>query len=341
MGKRSKCMAVMAAMFIMAASLVPFASPSWDAAGDPGVTVSTVGAEPGDTVDVNVNFNDASLASFRVTLEYDNDLMILESPRNRLSDGEMAYSKVTLGKVNITWFCDSNILLDGTVAATASFTVNQRTEAGTYPIYASIDNTFDMDENPVKVTVSSGAIVVSTSSDVASVSVIGGPVKPLGTTDVRIWMANANLVAFKLDLSFDTDYLTFKNARSSSSVESAGILTVNDNGGRITITWISNDPSANTSFGGDIITLTFEVNYGISGVRVPIDLSVDGANTFDSSLRLVVLRTVGGEVRIVDGDTHLDVPGKNVIKEGISERVMSCSSWILRRTPPWNWRRRS
>lgn len=160
------------AMVLAISLLLPQAFMMTSAASTPTISVSTVEAKPGDTVNVKINMaNNPGVTSVLLTIGYDSSILTLTKVTDGGILGSQFHSDAYKNPYTLCWANDtatSNIKKNGTIV-TLTFKVSNTAKSGNYPISVSYDKDnyeiIDKDMNPVTFSLSNGAITVKNGND--------------------------------------------------------------------------------------------------------------------------------------------------------------------------------
>ena len=155
-------------LLCMIVSLLCVNKQVYAASANPNLTVSTVSAEPGSTVEVPISIaNNTGICGAALSVSYDEKLVL-----TGVSAGEafssMAFTKpgdLSANPVKLLW---DNVDVDKTNGTIAILTFQVPKEAGTYKVSVSCeaDDVIDSDLNSVTLNIANGGIQVAEKSNV-------------------------------------------------------------------------------------------------------------------------------------------------------------------------------
>lgn len=155
-------------MIVLSIILSVFISPMIFAASDAKITVSTVSAKPGDTVDVAVTFaNNPGIMGATLTVTYDDNALTLQSVQDGGILGTQSHKPELKSPYTLAWSDDTAVTNNTSngVAAALTFKVSDSAVAGqSYPIAVSYDydnyDIYDVDLDPVDFALVNGSVNV-------------------------------------------------------------------------------------------------------------------------------------------------------------------------------------
>ena len=136
-------------------------------AASTGVTfvVDTVGAAPGESVDVTVRLeNNPGVTSIKLMLEYDDALTLTAVSSNASLGDKFLCSPEGVYPVILNWYDGLKDVTGDWIFVTLTFAVAQDVPEGDYPVSITYDanDVFDADENNVHFDIQNGAVQVRT-----------------------------------------------------------------------------------------------------------------------------------------------------------------------------------
>lgn len=257
------------------------------AAGAPTITVSSASAAPGETVTLNVSLSDnPGINTFSLGFNYDETRLSLTDVKLASGiPGQFAYSKKAV------WLNSEDVTTNGNFL-TLTLKVLDNAPAGE----ASVDVVYNAgdisnyDENDVGFQTVGGSVKVTPSgADFGEIKVGSVTGAPGETVEVPVSITkNPGINAFSLGFDYDTTRLSLKSVTKSDSI-----------GGQFTYSkkavWLNDK---DTTYTGDILTLTFEIldNALDSDVRVNVVYNTGDISNYDEED--VYFEVAAGQVSI-------------------------------------------
>ncbi len=318
-------------MIVLSIILSVFISPMIFAASDAKITVSTVSAKPGDTVDVAVTFaNNPGIMGATLTVTYDDNALTLQSVQDGGILGTQSHKPELKSPYTLAWSDDTAVTNNTSngVAATLTFKVSNKAAAGkSYPIAVSYDydnyDIYDVDLKPVRFTLTNGAVNVAGSgeqpsvpSDKAQITVSNVNATPGDTVDVAVTFANnPGIMGATLTVTYDDKALTLV------SVQDGGILGAQSHKPELkspyTLAWSDDTAVTDNTSNGVAAALTFKVSdSAVAGQSYPIAVSYDYDNydIYDVDLDPVDFALVNGSVNVfAEGYIRGDADGNGFV----------------------------
>ena len=181
---------------------------------DPTITVGSATAAPGDTVRIPITMaNSPEFAGIEATLTYDATALTLKSFEN----GSLQNATLNPATGRIVGAASDNYTLNGTIC-TAAFEIKADAAYGDYTVGLTVDDLYDVDENPFDVDVTAGKITVSAGGTLADgynvFMDIDKTVDELESVDVAVGVAGQGegfdkYTNYTMVFTYDSDKLTY------------------------------------------------------------------------------------------------------------------------------------
>ena len=301
---------VLALVIMLTACIVPTIFASADAK----IAVSSVTAEPGDIVDVDITFKDnPGIMGATLTVSYDEEALTLISVKDGGILGTQSHKPELKSPYTLAWSDDTATVNNTTngVAATLTFKLSESAVRGqSYPISVSYDydnyDIYDVNLNCVRFTLENGAVNITAAGEqptdvpAGTAQIVASDVtaEPGDTVDVDITFANnPGIMGATLTISYDDEALTL------TSVKDGGILGAQSHKPELkspyTLAWSDDTATVNNTSNGIAATLTFKLSErAVRGQSYPISVSYDYDNydIYDVDLNRVKFTLVNGSI---------------------------------------------
>ena len=299
---------------IMIVGCIPFLGIAATAASPLRITIGSVEAEAGTTVEVPVTITEnPGFAAFAVTIDYDSSALTFQSAT--LADGIGGMLSKSASGLSYTAFSEATAT---GLFITLKFAVSAGAAADSVlPISFtySEDDVSDSDENNVPTVVTAGSVTVKGSSTpedphdpidppdpgpdpvVPALSLVigSGEAKQGETIDIPVTITeNTGFSALALSVGFDSSALTFDRIILASGI--GGMASKSASG----ISWVGSSDYTGT---GLFVTLRFSVAADAAvGAVIPITFSFDDDSVSNYDEADVPLTVTSGSVTVLQGD---------------------------------------
>ena len=257
------------------------------AAGTPTITVSSAAAEPGETVTLNVALsNNPGINTFSLAFDYDTSKLNLTSVE--LADGisgQFAYGKKAV------WLNSKDSTVNGNYLV-ATFEVLENATAGDARVAVTYGagEISNYDEEDVDFELVSGKVtVISDVSADGTIEVGTATAVPGTTVTVPVSITkNPGINTFSLGFDYDTTKLELVD------------VAINETpGGQFAYgkkaVWLS---GKDTTYTGEILTLTFKVKESVADGDVPVDVTCTVGEISNYDEEDLIFDLVAGKVTV-------------------------------------------
>ncbi len=280
------------------------------------LTLETVSAQPGETVEVAVNLeNNPGIVSANLKLAFDEGLMLVDAENGDVFPSSISFIRPKQlddgGKIKdgcrFVWNgfdIDDSLIKDGTMMK-LTFEVSEEAKTGdTYNISVTTEDGDVIDKylNSVILTADSNVEVKAT--DEAKLTLETVSAQPGETVEVQFKIQNApKLKSFSITgLTYDTSKLQF--GKAVCNVEGVAISQVLPNGNAVVAL------NSNTDINGLIFTYTFTIKEDVEDCSIPISCTFAAKEKPEGGIEQAVpFSVVPGEVVVknyVTGDLNGD-----------------------------------